>query len=233
MNKTSQLLCAHTGWLVLILMGLSLFNIAGWFPLIPPSLVGDDLARMFDHDRTRIRIAMLVLQLSGVFWWSFSAAISTQMRRIEGALVPVMSQTQLSAATGTAMIIMLPAIFWLVAAYRPDAKPEIVQAFNDLAWIGFIGFYAPIVLQTLSVAVCILTDEGGNKVYPRWLGFANLWAAILFLPGALVPLFHDGPFAWNGLIAFWMVGVVFASWIITMWWMTVKAIRRQAAEVGR
>ena len=62
------------------------------------------------------------------------------------------------------------------------------------------------------------------KTYPRWVGFAAIWSAILFILGALVPFFYSGPFAWNGLIAFWLVAIIFFGCIFVMWWMTVKAI---------
>jgi hypothetical protein len=53
---------------------------------------------------------------------------------------------------------------------------------------------------------------------PRWVGFANIWIAILFLPGALLPFFHSGPFSWNGIIGFWLVANALFGWIVIMWW---------------
>ena len=41
---------------------------------------------------------------------------------------------------------------------------------------------------------------------PRWLGWFNLWAQIIYLPGILIPYFKSGPLAWNGLLAFWYSG---------------------------
>jgi hypothetical protein len=61
------------------------------------------------------------------------------------------------------------------------------------------------------------------QAYRRWVGYAKLM--ILFLPGALLPFFHAGPFAWNGIIGFWLVAVAFFGWIFMMWRMTVRAIR--------
>ena len=36
--------------------------------------------------------------------------------------------------------------------------------------------------------------------------------------GGLVVLFKDGVFAWNGLLAFWMVAVFFGLWFLIMAW---------------
>ena len=224
MNKTNQLLCAHSAWAVIVLMSAGIFGIAGWFPPLSPELTGDDLARMFAEHRMQIRIGMTLTALSGAFWWTMSAAIAIQMRRIEMNR-PVLTYVQMASASGSALIIMAAGYFWLVAAYRDNTSPEMIQMLSDFAWLTFVGFYPPGFIQNMSIGFCILNDKSGKNVYPRWVGFANIWIAILFLPGALLPFFHSGPFSWNGVIGFWLVGVAFFGWIIMMWWMTVKAIK--------
>lgn len=224
MNRSSQLICAHSAWLVVILMSIGLFGIAGWMPLIPPDMTANDFAAEVAGNRTRIRIGMTLLALSGAFWWTFSAAISMQLKRIEGKSHP-WTYVNMASSSGTSLIIMLAGYFWLVAAYREDTSPANMQMLNDFAWLTFVGFYPPGFIQNISIGMGILSDRNGNKVYPRWVGFANIWLAILFLPGALLPFFHSGPFSWNGIIGFWLVANAFFGWIIMMWWMTVKAIK--------
>ncbi len=224
MNKTNELLCAHSAWAVAILLSLGIFAIAGWMPLIPPSMNATDLLAHFEENRTRIRIGMSVLAFSSVFWWTFSAAIAMQMKRIEGESHPL-TYVQMASASGTVIIILLAAYFWLVAAYRVDLPASTLQMLSDFAWLTFVGFYPPGMMQNLSIGFCILNDKKETKVYPRWVGYANIWIAILFLPGALLPFFHSGPFSWNGIIGFWLVANAFFGWIIMMWWMTVKAIK--------
>ncbi|MCY1360840.1 hypothetical protein D9M69_474850 [compost metagenome] len=49
----------------------------------------------------------------------------------------------------------------------------------------------------------------------------------------MVVFFKSGPFAWNGLFAFWMAAVAFFGWILVTWWVIAKSIRQQAnAEEG-
>jgi hypothetical protein len=102
-----------------------------------------------------------------------------------------------------------------------------MQIINDFCWLIFVGMFSPAVLQAFVIGACILSDKRADPVFPRWVGFANLWAAVLFLPGALLPFFKHGPFAWNGLIGFWLVATAFFAWYILMWWSTVRAIKRQ------
>jgi hypothetical protein len=81
----------------------------------------------------------------------------------------------------------------------------------------------------LAIAVCIL-GAPDEKVFPRWLGYANLWFAILLLPGALCTYVKDGVFAWNGLVGWWITIFTFFAFWTTNSVMLFKAIRQEQAE---
>ena len=229
MNKTSQLVCAHSGLLFVLLMGIGIFAIAGWLPPHDPSWTAAEIVRIFTADRTRIRIGISILALGSMLWWSFAAVIATQMKRIEGQHHPL-AYTQLACASGTVLAVLLPAYIWLALAFRPEApEAHTVQLFNDLAWLSFVGMYPPALLQNIVLGSCILSDSRSPPVFPRWVGFVNFWLAVCYAVGALIPFFKRGPFAWNGLFGFWLAAVSFFGWIFVMWWATVRAIRLQAA----
>ena len=126
MNRSSQLICAHSAWILIVLMSVGLFGIAGWMPLIPPDMSSSDLASEIAANRTRIRIGMTLLALSGAFWWTFSAAISMQLKRIEGKSHP-WTYVNMASSSGTSLIIMLAGYFWLVAAYREDTSLSLIH----------------------------------------------------------------------------------------------------------
>lgn len=231
MNKSTQLLCAHSALVVAILLGGGIFGIAGFLPPFDPGRTAADVSATFMEHTGRIRIGMSMLALGSVFWWPFSAAIAMQMQRMEGARHPL-ATTQMATASGTVIAVLLPAYFWLTMCYRPDlTPPAMMQFMNDLSWLAFIGMYPPGLLQNLAIGTCILVHSGTSSVYPRWLGYANLWIAVGFLPGVLLPFFKSGPFAWNGVIGFWLVAFLFFGWIVLMWTMTVRAIRAEAQPV--
>ena len=48
--------------------------------------------------------------------------------------------------------------------------------------------------------------------------------------GGLAVFFKDGPFAWNGIIGFYVPLTVFAIWVLVTTFVLTKAIKRQAAE---
>ena len=228
MNKNTQLLCAHSGIAFALLLGLGIFGIAGWMPLVDPAWDAATLSQMFQDNQTRIRIGATVMAMGSVFWWSFAAAIAMQMKRIEGAVHPL-SYVQMAASSGGIIALLIPAYLWLALAYRPEAtSPETLQLINDFAWLTFIGMFPPGVLQGVALGICILSDKSTTPIYPRWMAYVSFWAAAGFLPTALLPFFHGGPFAWNGVIGFWIPATAFFGWIVLAWWTTVRAIKQQA-----
>ncbi|MCX2935024.1 hypothetical protein ORI20_32730, partial [Mycobacterium sp. CVI_P3] len=62
----------------------------------------------------------------------------------------------------------------------------------------------------------------------RWSGYLSLWTALLLGPAGLVPLFKDGPFAWNGIFGFWMVLIAFCIWVAAITWLLVTAINHES-----
>ena len=224
MNKISELLCAHSILVFATLMSVGIFLIAGWLPPIDPGRDAADILAMFERDKLKIRIGMSVMAFASIFWWTFAGAVAQQMKRIEGQYHPLAS-IQLACASGSVLAVLFPAYFWLAMAYRPDAaSPESVQLLNDFCWISFVGMYPPGFLQNIVIGACILLSKD-QKIYPRWVGYANLWLALGFTPGVLLPFLQSGPFAWNGIIGFWLVATCFFGWIVLMWWATVRAIR--------
>jgi hypothetical protein len=61
-------------------------------------------------------------------------------------------------------------------------------------------------------------------------GYLNLWVGLSGAGGGLAVFFKNGPFAWNGLIGFYLPIVVFVIWIITMTYLMHTGFRRAGAE---
>jgi len=224
MNTASLRWCTHAGLAYALLLGVGVFGIAGWLPLPKPGLGADQIAALFQQDQTAIRIGISMIAGCTVLFWPFAVAISHQMQRIEGPSHPL-ADVQRTCATGTVIAVLLPAYLWLAMAFRPEQTPPVVlQLANDFAFFCFVGMWAPATLQAVVIGFCILSAPEDQQVYPRWLGYMNLWLAVLFLPGVTVPFFKAGPFAWNGLITFWVVATAFWVWLMVMWWATLKAL---------
>lgn len=63
-------------------------------------------------------------------------------------------------------------------------------------------------------------------MFPRWVGYANLWIAILYLPELLVFFFTTGPFAWDWLIGFWIPAVLFIAFFAASPFVLRPVVRR-------
>lgn len=227
-NRQAQLISVHSGLVAIFLMGIGLYGIAGWIPPVSPLLSAEQIAQIFQTDTNQIRFAGLMMTLSAVFFWPFAAAISEQMKRIEGPIHHPCAAIQLSAVTLTVIAIMLPGMLWLLAAYRPERNPEITQAINDFAWLAFVGIIAPAVIQLASIAYVSLCQQAQESIFPRWFGYFTLWAATGLLLGEGIFFFKSGPFAWNGLIAFWFAGACFFSWMLVAWYIVWQCIEQQS-----
>ena len=137
MNASSQRLCAHTGLLYTLLLGLGIFFIAGWLPVPGPGVTAEQVVAMFQRDQTLIRLGVSVAVASSVLFWPFAVAISHQMQRIEGPSHPLADVQQI-CATGTVMAVLLPTYVWLAMAFRPElVPPATLQLANDFAWFCF------------------------------------------------------------------------------------------------
>jgi hypothetical protein len=226
-----QKLCARSGYLVILLFGAAFWPLAKFIPVPSPTMTPVEVAAMYAHNTNGIRFGMLLMSISGAIFAPFVAVIAIQMKRIEGAS-PILTYTQLCSGSIGALFFIIPALIFGAAAYRPDRPPELTSLLNDLAWFFAVMPVAAAFMQNVSIALAIFSDQRAEPVFPRWLGYFNIWVALLFAPGGLITFFKTGPFAWNGLLAFYVAGVVFAAWFFVMVTMLLKAIDQQAREAA-
>ena len=159
----------------------------------------------------------------------WTVVITVQLKRIEGRSA-VMAYTQLALGAAFILVFVVPAVFWQAAAFRPLDNLEITQRLNDLAWMGFLLPVPVITVQGLAITLAILSDKSFSPVFPRWVGWFNLWAQLIFLPGVLIPFFKNGILARNGLLAFWIPVAVFTAWMIVLSVMLLRAIRDEERQ---
>jgi hypothetical protein len=50
------------------------------------------------------------------------------------------------------------------------------------------------------------------------------------VPACLLTFFKTGPFAWNGLLAFWVPATVFGLWFWVVGFAVIKAIKTNIVE---
>jgi hypothetical protein len=142
-----------------------------------------------------------------------------------------MASTQLSSGALGAFLFLTPMIAIEAMAYKPDQlSPQVASTMYYFAFLFFCGTPVFAVVQNVSIAIAILQDRRREPLFPRWAGYVNLWAAMLFMPGIACYFFDAGPFAWRGIFIWWIPLSFFGVWFVVMTTLLLQAINRQVAE---
>jgi hypothetical protein len=204
-----------------------------FFPPTDPQDSAIKVAHFFSDHKTTLRIGCILMEFGAAFIALWAVAIAAQMRRSEmGA--PILTYAALGSAFFVAIDASLIPTLWAVLAFRPeDISPDITRTLNDLAWFLFLfpwQFGGGI--WFLAVGLSILTDKSRIGAYPRWAGYACLWFCFATFPASLIAFFKNGPFAFNGLIAFYIPLSALFIWVIIMTYLSLATIKREAASEG-
>nr|BBX77079.1 hypothetical protein MFLOJ_08660 [Mycobacterium florentinum] len=229
MNIKVQKACAWGGAAFALAFLIGFWVIARFIPPPSPASDAQQIANFFAQHQTGIRLGMIITMLAASLMAPWIAVISIQLKRIEGPFSPL-AYAQLALGAALMVEFLLPLMIWEAAAFRPTRSPEIVQFANDVSWLTYVGLTSTGVAQAAVIAVAILSDRRAVPVFPRAVGYFNIWIALLFTPGSVNVFFKHGPLAWNGLIAWYLVLAAFSIWLPVMTWQLIVAINRQAAD---
>lgn len=222
MNKTFQKVSAWAGFasVIIFFSGLLVGHI---FPPMPPSMTGPEVQAFIQANAFAIKLGGLLIIISAMFCAPFNAAIYLQLKRMEGTR-GIGAIGQLGAGIANIQFFILPGVLFVLLAFRPDRNVDSLYALFDLAWIVTMLPWTVGAMQCLCSGIAILSHPKVTNVYPRWVGFFNIWIATGMATSSVIPFFTTGPFAWNGIVGFWIPATVFGLWMVVMWWMTLKAI---------
>lgn len=230
MNIKVQRILLWTGPAMLVLWLIAFVFLCEFIPNPSPEKSPEDVVEMFRDDTNVIRFGLMITLFASALLVPFAALISSQMQRIEGFRSPLAS-TQLCSAALLSLEFIIPVMVWQTAAYRPtEESARMIQMLNDMGWLMFIGVVSSLLIQLLALGMVILMDDRPVPVLPRWYGYYNVWAALLISPAGLVPLFKDGPFAWNGIFSWYIPLVVWSSWMFVTFYVLRRAINEEEAE---
>ena len=231
MNTRIQLLCAWCGVAFAILFTIGFWPLAHFMPPPSPTRGALEVAAMYQAHTNQIRLGLLVMMAASACILPFAAVITAQMKRMEDTPT-VLSYLQLVSGGIGVVFFIVPCLLWSIAAFRPERDAELIHLMNDAGWLMFLMPFTTFIVQNFAIGLAILGDKSAQPVFPRWVAYLNFWVAVLFLPGGLLTFFKTGPFAWNGLFAFWVPFVVFFAWYVVMFMMLRKGIIAQAAAPG-
>lgn len=223
--KRDQWICWWSLPIFYNLFGLIFVYLAKLMPPPRPGLSTDEIVA-FMHDNGRsLQIAWILLTLSLGFASLSSGLIVVHMKRMQGV-----SSVLAYAYLATLAVAALPGcmfceLMFALAAFRPDRDPKILALLYDMGLLSFVGSLGCFIAQYFVFAVAIFLDR--RRIFPRWLGYMSIWGAVTEFVAAPIWVFRDGPYAWNGLISFYLGTVIFVAWEFCLIVCLYKNIQRQ------
>ena len=226
-HATTMKLCTYMGAVAGTMMFVGIWPLAQMFPPLAPAMPAAEVADYYRANQTGILVGAILIASSSVLFFPFLAAVATFLKKIEGPVSPLTWAFIMIVAYGFVTLFFAGLVF-TAAAYRPDNPDSIIATLSDIAFFLFVMPAVPGFVQNVLTGIVILRDPRPQPILPRWLGYMNLWSGVLLLPGLAVGLFKTGPFAWDGVLAFWMPAIVFGIWFNLMIFAMLGAIRRDA-----
>jgi hypothetical protein len=230
MNRRAQLIGAWCGPAFTGSFALGSIVFGCYIPMVVhPSQSAAEFAAQVTANTMQMRLGAFILMVSVCLMAPWGAAIAAQTRRKEGEF-PVLTYAQLTCVgCGTAVAMML-AFFWAIMSYRPgEYPPALIQFAADMSYFYPLFSWPIFTFWCFAIALAVLLDDSGTPVYPRWIGYVNIWAGLLYIPGGLILFFKSGPFAWDGILGFYIPFIAFFLWILVMSYVMIRKIN--AGEV--
>ena len=219
----TQLMCAWSGPIATILALLGMVILSGFIPATNPAASGREIADFYLKHLTGIRFGLVISMVAFNLLVPFGIAVAIQTRRIEPK--PILTYVQIACVAIASLEGIMSTAIWLTASFRPDViDPNITRMLHDLGWICFLVDVPPFSVWVGVIGMAILRDRHATPLFARWIGFFNIWCAMLFLPALLIPFFKSGPFAYNGLLALYLPFGAFFTWVVVMTSAVLKAI---------
>ncbi|MGA9674951.1 MAG: hypothetical protein WBR28_06810 [Mycobacterium sp.] len=225
----TQLLCLWAVPTMGLFLLIAFLVFPGFFPPMSPTMSAQQVAAFYREHASEVRFSMVTFNIFGVMLLPFYSVIVVQMQRM-ATPSKVLGYCYLTAATSGATVFAMADIMWLLAAFRPERNPELVQLLNDMAWMIFVAPVGMIVVQNLCLAFAVFLDSSERPILPRWVAPFSLVTAAAIAPAAGASVVTTGPFAWNGAVSFWLRLVALSLYVAVIFFVLLGAVRQQARD---
>lgn len=193
-----------------------------------PSRSPHEVVQWFTENHTGILVGFAIMFLITGLTTAQNALIAYSMRRMSVSRVFAYSYLVLYSLSAVPGMLVL-CIVLTVGALRPDRPPALQAWLYDLAFLSYVGTMGVFLIGSLIWMLAILLDK--NRVLPKWFGYLNLCNALTEVVVSPAWFLRSGPFAWNGLIAWWIDVVVFGAYTGVFLMLLRDLIRRE--DFGR
>ena len=226
-----QLLCAWCGPLFVLIYLVFWWGIAGFVPPQDPTWSPEQIFAFYDQNRMSIRIGQMgacvaIIVLVPNWLYIASCIRDIEVRR---GIKPMMYLIFNGSAIINMVFLQLISLCWLLCTWTDAGmSAETIKSWHVFGWFLFVVPFALYTLQLITQGFAILLDDSAEPWLPRWCGYLCLAEVPTSALGGLAVFFRTGPFAWNGLLGFYVLCICFAGWIILMGVMMARSVRRRA-----
>lgn len=227
-----QLFCVACGTL------FTLFTVIGWLALaqglfpVPASLTPEATAAHFVEHSLGMRTGCMLYIFGTGLFCLWIAQLGVMLGDIEGK-GPVLSIANVTAGNGVAAFVMMSCCLWISAAYRAEASPDVVVALNDAAWHGFLLTWPALSVQMITCGIITGMDERAQPLVPRWVQRMSIIFGIGIAMASGPAWMKSGPFAWNGVLAYYVPMIMWGLWFeIHSWYMLMALLRQRRERLG-
>jgi hypothetical protein len=213
-------------------IAIALFAIGSLVIGTPPDFdaSGAEVASYLDENRTRIQVGSAIhAAWAPLFVWFLSTVAS--LTRAGGPGTRRAGTFAYGCGLAFLVLFLVDVTSLAVGALRPEnmaAAPELAAALHDVSWLamGMAAFLASGVLAAF--AVLALRDKA---IWPEWLGWLALVAALAYALRIGTLFTTEGAFAADGVLGLWVPVIAVAAWIVVASVMLALNLRR-VSELG-
>lgn len=220
-------------WCGLILGGAYGVALGVLLHMIPPpaaTQTAEQIKAWYLGRDNEVKLGATLASWSSAFMVPFWAVVTIQIFRQEKGR-PIWTAVSLMAGAMMSIFLVLPPLFFGAAAFTPSRAPEVTAIMHELGVLSLVTTDQYFVFAFLAVAVmCFLPRRAPHSPFPRWFGYFTIWFTFMAEAGALAFNMRTGPFAWNGLLAFWIPFGVFAVWLAICAVFLLRSLKRQAQD---
>ncbi|MES2682005.1 MAG: hypothetical protein V4650_00660 [Pseudomonadota bacterium] len=218
-------------WIFTVLTAVGWLGLAHfWMPA--PADLGLEATKVWftETHRSGVIVGCSLFYIAAGLLTPGSIQFGIMLAKIEGRW-PLWSLTTAVCGTFISLIVFFNACAWLVAAYRPETSADVIQSWSDWAWFAFLLGWIYLSIEMLSTAMVELQDERPTPMVPRWFTWFTIAGGVAIITAAGPAFFKKGPFAYHGLLAFYMPVVVWGIYLnLTAWYMYRELDREAAAS---
>jgi hypothetical protein len=232
-SERSQIILIWCSIVMTVVLAITLGVLLRMIPPPAATLTAEQIKEWYLARSTQIKLGATIMGWVSASLLPFWAVIAIEVSRHEKGRPIWATLIAMSGAMMT-IFLVLPPLFFGAAAFAPDRAADVTAALHQLGVLALVTTDQFYIFTFIAVTVvCLLPSYADHSPFPRWLGYFTIWFMIMAEAGAIPFNVRTGPFAWNGLLSFWMPFCIFGVWMIIMSVLLIKSLRLRMADAKK